>query len=56
MSRRQAEITYGDGRPSQLRDLGSSNGTFVNGRRAEGARPLSGGDLIQAGDTALRYE
>ncbi len=55
ISRRQAEVSYADGR-HQLRDIGSANGTFVNGQRADGVRPLSAGDLIQMGDTALRYE
>lgn len=36
-----------------LRDLGSTNGTFVNGKRAE-RHILQEGDLIQAGGTAMR--
>jgi len=37
-------------------DLGSTNGTFVNGERVEGRRQLHGGDLVQIGDTELRFE
>lgn len=51
-SRRHAEIvTDGDG--FLLRDLGSTNGTFVNGERVE-ERSLRPGDRIQIGaDTIL---
>jgi hypothetical protein len=37
-------------------DLGSTNGTFVNGERIEGRRRLHEGDLVQIGDTELRFE
>jgi FHA domain len=37
-------------------DLGSTNGTFVNGARLDGRRRLRGGDLVQVGDTELRFE
>ena len=37
-------------------DLGSTNGTFVNGERVEGRRQLHRGDLVQIGDTELRFE
>ena len=33
----------------RLRDLGSTNGTFVNGERLQGSTELSAGDRIQAG-------
>jgi pSer/pThr/pTyr-binding forkhead associated (FHA) protein len=55
ISRLHARITYADGR-HLLADGGSSNGTFVNGSRVADARPLSSGDTIVLGDTALRYE
>jgi len=55
ISRLHARITYADGR-HLLADGGSSNGTFVNGSRVADARPLSSGDTIVIGDTALRYE
>jgi pSer/pThr/pTyr-binding forkhead associated (FHA) protein len=36
-------------------DLGSTNGTYVNGERLEGRRRLHEGDLVQVGDTELRF-
>lgn len=39
-----------------LEDLGSTNGTFLNGRRVDGAERLSPGDTITIGDTEFRYE
>jgi DNA-binding NarL/FixJ family response regulator len=38
-----------------LRDLGSRNGTFVNGERILSERVLHGGDEIRAGQTRLVY-
>jgi hypothetical protein len=38
-----------------VRDVGSSNGTFVNGERIWSAQPLRGGDEIRAGRTRLVY-
>ena len=35
-------------------DLGSTNGTYVNGERVEGRPRLHEGDLVQVGDTELR--
>ena len=55
ISRRQAEITYGAGRHS-LRDLGSANGTVINGQRLADPHLLAVGDVIQIGDTVLRYD
>jgi pSer/pThr/pTyr-binding forkhead associated (FHA) protein len=37
-------------------DLGSTNGTFVNGARLDGRRKLREGDVVQVGDTELRFE
>ena len=37
-------------------DLGSTNGTFVNGSRLEGATRLSSGDVLRVGETDLRVE
>jgi ABC-type multidrug transport system ATPase subunit/pSer/pThr/pTyr-binding forkhead associated (FHA) protein len=45
VSRNHAEIQVAEGKVS-LRDLGSSNGTFVNGERIEGLRELRPNDRI----------
>jgi len=37
-------------------DLGSTNGTYVNGTRLDGRRLLREGDVVQIGDTDLRFE
>lgn len=39
-----------------LRDLGSSNGTYVNGARLDGDRILQAGDSIFVGHSELRFE
>jgi hypothetical protein len=39
-----------------VEDLHSTNGTFVNGERLEGIRPLEPGDLITIGQTQLTYQ
>lgn len=36
-----------------VQDLGSTNGTFVNGHRLVGTRPLSAGDQVQIGSTTI---
>jgi len=53
-SARHAAIEPTDGAHT-LRDLGSSNGTYVNGRLVAFAE-LKPGDLIQVGDTVLAFE
>ena len=37
-------------------DLGSTNGTYVNGTRIDGARRLAYGDVVRVGETDLRFE
>ncbi len=39
-----------------LRDLGSLNGTFINGERVRGEAPLSNGDELSLGATRGRFE
>ncbi len=38
-----------------VEDGGSTNGTYVNGRKTEGATPLKNGDRVQVGSTTFRY-
>lgn len=56
VSRHHLRLTRGAG-GFTLEDLGSTNGTFVNGQRLTGARPLRNGELIGLGETVtLSYE
>jgi pSer/pThr/pTyr-binding forkhead associated (FHA) protein len=52
ISRRHARIAR-SGAAFTVEDLGSTNGTFVNGRRISGQEILSPGDRIQVGATTL---
>jgi adenylate cyclase len=52
VSRRHAELVAGEG-GAEVRDLGSSNGTFVNGARVERA-PLTLGDVVRFGKVGFR--
>ncbi len=56
VSRRHARLTL-SGSGYILQDLGSTNGTFVNGQRVTGEHPLSVGELIALGENVvLAYE
>ena len=37
-------------------DLGSTNGTYVNGRQIQGRERLSEGDVVRVGETELRID
>lgn len=39
-----------------VEDIGSTNGTFVNGSKVERPRKLAPGDVIRVGETDLRFE
>ncbi len=39
-----------------LEDLGSTNGTYLNGRRLDGSARLEPGHSIRIGDTEFRYQ
>jgi pSer/pThr/pTyr-binding forkhead associated (FHA) protein len=39
-----------------VEDLNSTNGTYVNGQRLSGGRPLRPGDVVTIGQTQLTYE
>ncbi len=56
VSRRHAAIRFGDERSLDLWDLGSSNGTFLNGQRLSAHRPyrLHDGDELRLGQMVIR--
>ena len=54
VSRRHARIDYLAPR-YYVRDLESTNGTIVNGRRVRGPHPLADGDMIELGHSRLRF-
>ena len=39
-----------------VQDLGSTNGTYLNGARLDRPRRLTEGDVVRIGETDLRYE
>ena len=53
LSRSHARMARGAGGALTIEDLGSSNGTFVNGERVEGVRVLRLGDVVRLGTTEL---
>ena len=55
ISRQHAMITF-DGVDFVVKDIGSTNGTFVNEERVEGERVLKPGDILRVGKTCLRFE
>jgi len=56
VSRHHCRLTQGGG-GFTMEDLGSTNGTFINGQRLTGARPLAPGDMVGLGETVtLAYE
>ena len=54
VSRRHAEVRVGADR-AELRDLRSTNGTFLNGERVFGFRELRPGDRVDVGPYALEF-
>ena len=55
VSAEHAILTF-RGRAWYAEDLGSTNGTFVNGAPVEGVVPLGFGDVVQVGQVKLRLE
>ncbi len=39
-----------------VEDIGSTNGTYLNGKRLTGPKRLSAGDVVRVGETELRYD
>ncbi|XZE53153.1 FHA domain-containing protein [Planctomycetaceae bacterium SH139] len=55
VSRRHAQLRIQNGQTFIL-DLGSFNGTFVNGNRISKPTPISGGDVIDIGPYLLEFD
>jgi pSer/pThr/pTyr-binding forkhead associated (FHA) protein len=55
VSRRHCEVFEDKGR-LMVKDLGSSNGTYVNGKRVLGQQPLNAGDVLSIGGVSLRVD
>ncbi len=55
VSRKHAQITKRD-HTVLIKDLGSSNGTYINGMKIEGERELRSGDTVQFGAVRMRFE
>jgi pSer/pThr/pTyr-binding forkhead associated (FHA) protein len=55
VSRRHFELVQEDPTTWVVVDLGSTNGTEVNGRRVSGRKPLTDGDRITIGSTELVF-
>jgi DNA-binding winged helix-turn-helix (wHTH) protein len=55
VSRRHAAINI-HGEEAVVQDLGSRNGTWLNGEKLEAARPLRPGDEIRIAQTAIRFQ
>lgn len=55
VSASHAALTY-RGRAWYVEDMGSTNGTYVNGSQVDGLSPVAFGDEIQVGQARLRLE
>ena len=55
VSANHAALTY-RGRAWYVEDIGSTNGTFVNGSQVDGLSPIAFGDEVQIGQVRLRLE
>ena len=54
ISRRHFMIEVNDA-GANIRDLGSSNGTYVNNNKIDGIQPLNRGDMVKVGSIAMKY-
>src|SRR3954453_13696087 len=56
ISRVHARVFHDPSGRLMIEDLGSTNGTFVNGNRVSGQQPLNPGDQVRVGQTSLTVE
>jgi sigma-B regulation protein RsbU (phosphoserine phosphatase) len=56
LSRQHARIVKGDNGGMLVEDLGSRNGTFLNGERLAAPQPIKAGDRITLGGVTLKLE
>jgi len=54
LSRRHTRVARGAGGRLTIEDLGSANGTFLNGERVRGRQVLKVGDAVRVGSTTLQ--
>jgi pSer/pThr/pTyr-binding forkhead associated (FHA) protein len=50
-----AVITIPDSGKVTIKDLNSTNGTYVNGQRITGETPLTGNDVVKVGDSIVEW-
>ena len=55
LSSREHAAIRRDGRRSFIEDMGSTNGTFLNGERVQGSIPLRDGDLLTIGGLKFTF-
>src|SRR3954452_15509378 len=56
ISRVHARVFHDASGRLMIEDLGSTNGTLVNGNRVSGQQPLNSGDQVRGGQTSLTVE
>lgn len=56
VSGQHARLAVTAGGAATITDLGSSNGTTVNGSKVQGSHPVRSGDVIGVGEALLRFE
>lgn len=55
LSSREHAVIHREGRRSNIEDLGSTNGTFLNGERVQGSIPLRDGDQLLIGGLKFTF-